>query len=152
MAGQPQSKTYGFDPENDESDAVRLLIGDTDPPTMQLYDSEIRYHLSAEGGVRCAAAAAAMSIAAKYAAQVDCATGSMRRSLSQRQKHFLDLAKRLRADADLYAAPTAGGLSRAEKITDSQDSDLLPPQFSIGMHDHEGATSDDDVDDLLGLP
>src|SRR5690606_38893818 len=58
--------------------AVRFEIGDTDADSQQFSDQQIEYALTAEGGVRGAAAACLESLARRYAHLADISTGDLR--------------------------------------------------------------------------
>ena len=139
--------TYGADPENVPLDHVRLLVGDTVCATAFLQDSEIDFFIAEEGGPEFAAPRAAEAIAALCARKIDVSTGKVRKSLSQQFDHYNSLAKKLRADASACVPFYAGGLSKAEKLSDSLDADLVQPTFRKGQMDNprKAMTRDESV-------
>lgn len=128
--------TYGADP-NEPIDRIRLLTGDTDVTAPLLQDEEIEFLVANEGPIYMAAAAAADAIAGKFARKVDTRVGGISKSNSQATDHYLKLAKRLRSQqAEQAVSFYAGGLSKAEKRADAQDSDLPQPDFTRELHDN----------------
>lgn len=119
-------------------DRVRLYVGDTNSADPQLQDEEIAAILLDAPNVLRAAAEAAETIAAKVAREVTRAvTGASGLSInaSDRQQHYLTLAATLRRRAVRMggSAPFAGGISQAQKDTQTGDTDRVPPAFSRQM-------------------
>ena len=85
-------------------DIVRLKVGDTDASDQLLLDSEITALLTLHGTVAAAAPAAAEAIAAKFARGYNFKTDGQEFSRSDRVKHYLELAKRLRSNSGLSTA------------------------------------------------
>lgn len=77
---------------------VRLLVGDTDSIDQQLQDEEIYFVLGLQPTVNYAAAECADMLSAKYARQVNTENSLLRVSAAVRHTHYLNLAKRLRAN------------------------------------------------------
>lgn len=122
-------------------DEVRLLIGDTDTTDQQLQDEEIAFLLTDEGGTYRAAAAAAEAIAARYARKADYSLGrnALTESASQKQQHYLDLAKRLRQKAARRTVtPLAGGISVSQMESAEQNLDRVEPAFTRDMEQEPG--------------
>lgn len=122
---------YGGDPAGSQSDAVRLLIGDT-AATALLTDAEILWFISEHGATYRAAAAAARQLAAKYAGKAtDKTVGDLSLNYAERQKHYLTLAARLDREATARGgAIFAGGISQADKETREADTDRVKPAFT----------------------
>jgi len=118
---------YSGDPTSSTRDEVRFLIGDTDSTDAQLQDLEVDYLLTKYTTAAKAALAACLALASKYARLCDKAVGDLRISYSQRQKHYLDLARELRAR--VAVRPYAGGLSASEKESVNDDTDRIVPAF-----------------------
>ncbi|GIV81724.1 MAG: hypothetical protein KatS3mg051_1188 [Anaerolineae bacterium] len=133
--------TYSGDPAASSRDAVRFLIGDTDTNDQQITDEEIAWLLAQNGNTYVAAAAACESIAAKYARNVDASVDSARVDASQRQAHYLALAKKLRSRAAYAAVPFAGGISESDKDTREDDTDRVEPAFTRDLHRNPGTVS-----------
>lgn len=141
------TRTYTGNPATIERDAVRWLIGDTDNTSWKTTDEEIAFALGEEPNVYFAAAMCAKSIGSKFATLVDKSVGDLKISYGQRQSQYRDLAR----DLELRGTARVGsilatGISRAEVRTEEQDTDRLPPAFSIGQDDNPGAGQPGDND------
>jgi len=134
---------------------VRLLIGDNDSADYVLQDVDVAFFLDeANNDIYLAAVMAAESIAAKYARQVTNSQSdvhgnhTLTRNYSDRHKHYLDLAKRLeqrRTSTNMQKMSTgvyAGGISRADKVTRSGDTDKTLAAFTRTLHKNIGDTGD----------
>ena len=82
-------------PLTDDTDKVRLLIGDTDSDDWLLSDDEVDFFITEHSDLNIAAAAAAEAIAASFARGYDFATDGQSFNRSQRVQHYLDLAAKL---------------------------------------------------------
>ena len=140
---------YSHAPDpSDPVSMVRFLVGDVDSSNPILTDSEILAITTLQPVITYAAAAAADTIAARYAIQVDTAIGRTRISLSDRFDHFKQLADRLRETAgdlpggDGTGIPTVsmfvGGISVSANEAMADDTDRVQPSFTIGMDDNPG--------------
>lgn len=129
--------TYSGDPSTSEKDALRFLIGDTDPDDPLLSDSEVEFLINRMRDVDLAAAEAAYSLAGRYSRMADKSVGDLSISLSQKAAAFLELADKLRRKAQVLAVPFAGGISLKQKATIEADSDRVPPAFSRDMFKNE---------------
>lgn len=116
---------------------LRLMIGDTDTDQQLMQDEELTYWLDTEGGVRQAAIAALEALAAIWSKKADRTIGPLSIKYSQMSANFCSRAQGLRIDRlALDAEPYAGGLSRAEKEVDDQDTDLVRPYFRRSRFEH----------------
>ena len=115
---------------------VRFLVQDTLSPG-DLQDEEITYLLTVHGSPEGAALAAARSVYARYARQVNKAVGDLRLSYSDRAKAWREVLDQLVAQADSTNPRTiyVGGVERADRVADDEDPDLEQPTFEVGMHD-----------------
>lgn len=122
---------------------VRLIVGDISKNRPRLSDGEINFFLTEEGSVRRASVRAAESIAAIFADKVDQSVGKIRISFSQRFKHFTELAKRLSRNANQgsLAGAFSGGISKADKQTDENNSDFPKHFFTRDLHDSRFAST-----------
>ena len=127
--------SFTYDPSSSGLSYVRLRVGDTSSGSARLSDEEITTLLSVAGNRTIAAALAAESIAGKFSRSVDKTVGRLSLSLGKASQSYFDLARRLRLEANLQAAPYAGGLSESEKDSDIADSDLVRPAFRRGEFD-----------------
>lgn len=128
-----------YDPTlTEDRDKVRALVGDTsgDASTEHLADGVYDWLLTVYPSVFRAAAAAARSIASKFAAKASRkVVGSLQLEYQRNAEHFLAVADDLEAQATAAAAPIpyAGGISKSEKRADKQDTDLVQPRFYRGQ-------------------
>lgn len=150
MSSKIVNWTYGRDPTGSTRDAVRLLIGDTNPEDKQLDDDEIAWLLSDNGGPLNASIAAAVGLAAMYARFYDSTEvgpdGKPKRSSSNKEslsKHYLDLAERLMMQRRRKGAiAQVSGQTVADKLAAESRTDLVRPFFRRDMMDY-GATYQD---------
>ena len=157
-----------LDPPTTQSyiDSVRFLVGDTDTTDQQLQDGEIiglltQNATSTSNGfttppgsvttfpvvgqsysVYEAAIMACTTLAAKYSRRVAMTVGDLSKSAGDMAKHYIELRKTLRVDAQRHNTPKpyAGGLLKSELENDETNDDLNTPQFSIGMDDNPDGT------------
>lgn len=121
-------------------DAVRLLVGDNDQTDQQTSDEEIAFNLSEQGdNVYEAAALTAWQLSGKYSRQADLSYDSVKESLSQKSKQYLELATRLERRADKSSGmgvPSAGGVSIDAMDDADDDTDRPEPAFERGQFRH----------------
>ena len=126
--------TWTYDPsllQTDQLTQLRLMIGDTDSNQKLVQDEELEYWLSSEESLVPAAISALEALAATYSSRADRTIGPLSIKWSQLSANFCSRAQGLRVDRlALKAQPYAGGLSRAEKQTDTQDTDRVEPFFT----------------------
>jgi hypothetical protein len=132
--------SYSVNPEGNNRDAVRLLIGDTDTNDQQLQDEEVDYFLSLFGvagasrvvpaAIRCCEA-----LAAKYARQVDTTNQGLSVDASKRSEHYRKLADDLRDLETTVAEVFLGGSKFSEAKKMDENTDLIPPVFRRGLDD-----------------
>lgn len=90
--------SYSGDPSTSTKDAVRFLIGDTDPDDPLLSDEEMQYVIQSAGSTSVYQAAhdACYHVAAMYARMATSkSVGDMSLSYSDRAKGYFDLANEL---------------------------------------------------------
>jgi hypothetical protein len=113
--------------------AVRFLVGDTDPLDVQVQDDEIAFALTESGdNVYEAGAYCCRAIAAKYSRRVDTELdGALSASYSDLHSHYLALAESLEAESKKQSGlgVKAGGLSKAAISVVRQDTDRVTPSF-----------------------
>lgn len=134
--------TFTYDPRllaTNTTTQVRMMIGDTDSSDPLFQDEEIAYALTQRPTALGAAADCCRSLAAKFSRQVDSAIGDLRASFSQKYDHFLALSYQLDAKATEQGGgtPYAGGISEIDKENQQEDTDRVPPQYTLGMTDNE---------------
>ncbi len=133
--------TWSYDPSlaaGGGKDAVRLLIGDTDPTDQLLYDEEIVFCLGQETTLHRAASKAATLVAAKLSRGVFVSDGGSSVAAAQRTEAYRKLAADLLESDGRNAAPLlyVGGISVAEIESRRCDPDRPADSFAVGMHDH----------------
>ena len=135
---------YSGDPNRNERDKVRFLIGDTCKESPLVQDEEISFALSRFSEVELAAALCCRAIAAKFSRQVNTTVGGVSRACSDLAKAYAARAKELDPDdtttggASALVLPSFGGLSISEKTALDSDTDATPVNFKIGMDDIPG--------------
>ena len=156
--------TYTGNPSDNDLDAVRFLIGDTQESEPLLTDEEITF-LNAQWtlsfSVYWTAAMACETIAARFAREVTFNSDSQTISTSELQDKYLKQAERLRVLHMSFnqgaGVIEVGGITRGE----THDPTVKPLAFGRSMHDHyeageqdQGTYFDDPVpggyDPLLG--
>jgi hypothetical protein len=131
--------TYSGDPAASARDAVRFLIRDTDHDNQQISDEEVAWLLSENGNnVYLAGASAATTVSAKLSNQVRTKTvGALSITYAARAQEYRTLASDLEAAANKKTAIAvySGGISRADKDLQEEDTDWDQPAFRREMHD-----------------
>lgn len=134
--------TYDGNPAASERDAVRFLVGDTDPTEPLLGDAEIEWVITtweAKGHVYFYASVCAEIIAARFARETTISADGQTVSMSELQEKYLRLAQTLNSQYEQLLASGvgihAGGMSAGEH----RDGDLLPLAFGTQMHDNHRA-------------
>lgn len=135
-------------PTTDDSDAVRVLVGDLSTSTSGelLSDGVYDFLVSRTDTIDEAAAEAARSIAGKFSKDADKRVGRLRISLSQKAKAYLSLAERFDQGvqtANLVAvSPYLGGQSKSDKEAVEEDSDRVDTWFKRESWDFPGGITD----------
>ena len=133
--------SYTGDPSTSEEDAVRFLVGDTDPNSYFLNDAEIKFLLDSahsigvSNPVLMAAGTAAESIAAKLAREISYSADGVSVSGDTLASKFYTVAEKIRTlslRSDVAAAPSVGGILVGEVY----DPSIRPLTFAAGMHDN----------------
>lgn len=120
---------------------VRMLIGDTTYGDQLLLDAEVKYFVDNEANYSLAGAAAAKTLAMKFARKADKAIGDLRITYGHMVDNYLKLSKELRTAA-LRSAPVnvyAGGISVSDKDTVEANSDRVTPAFYREQFDYPGS-------------
>lgn len=126
-------------PAASDKDAVRFLLGDTNPTTALVQDEEIEWMLSKwkpiYNSVEYVASAVADAISGKFAREANYSADGVSIGLANLAQQFRDLAANLRSQhKSLLAggAPDVGGIAPGEQTAD----DIAPFDFGTGMHDN----------------
>lgn len=137
---------WSGNPDVDESDAVRALVGDMDPENPLLEDRVYTMICANESRLYSRGAMAAQMLAGKYARDITTRVGDLWYEAKTRSGHFLDLARRLRIEGQrrAVATPFVGGANVTDKETRAADTSVVQPAFTVGMMDHEPSTESAD--------
>lgn len=127
--------TYSGNPNYSAKDQTRFLVGDTNRRDQLLSDQEIEWLLSQyNNSPMNAAIRAAETIISKFSRLADETVGKVSIEFSQKAKAYATTLIMLRNRLAMEdAAPFAGGISRMQKYTNNQDSDLVRPDFTKHM-------------------
>ena len=131
--------SYGGDPTVNTKDAVRMLIGDTDPTDPLLFDGEIHYFLNQynnaplNSAIRCAEV-----LLAKFSRMVNESVGGVRIDFTDRLKNMQALKQTLilrlaTEDAQHYC----GGINRSDVLQNIQNSNRVCPDFTKHMMENQ---------------
>jgi hypothetical protein len=128
---------YGGNPQSSASDAVRAMVGDTDPAAPLLDDNTYVFILATETNEYARASMAAQSLAGKFAQQFNKRIGDFWRDAKPIFEHYAALAKdyRRQARVRINAQPFAGGVNVADVEASRADDTIVQPRFEIGMID-----------------
>jgi hypothetical protein len=135
--------SYSGDPSTSNLDAVRFLIGDTDPNYYFLNDAEINYLLSTSAStssdnqpdVPSVAGAAAETIAANLSREISYSADGVSVSGDTLASKYFEVAEKIRTLArrtDVVGAPDVGGILVGEVYDDT----IRPLVWAVGMHDN----------------
>jgi hypothetical protein len=118
---------------------VRRLVGDVIGNEPQLQDEEINFALTQRSSIYGAAAECCRAIASQYSRKANTAIQGMSVTYSSQAQAYLKMAVTLDAQASARGAgamPYAGGISESDKEVQEQDSDRVPPQYTLEMNDN----------------
>lgn len=136
--------SYSGNPGHSSLDAVRFLIGDTDPSDVIFQDAELAYLIAqyAPGAVINAAIQACEAALAKFARLVDEKAGGVDLKFSQKTKQYTltrdELRRRLLV-TDMN--PFCGGISIAQKEANRENTDTVRPDFTKHMMENHQNSS-----------
>lgn len=123
-------------PSNSTADAVRFLIGDTHDLTPIFTDTEIAWFITENGDKYAAAAAACERLAVEIAGIEGAKIGNV--VVGQTADGYLRMAAMYRQKSAMrYAAPFAGGISKAQKDATAANADLVKPAFTRRLFEGE---------------
>lgn len=109
---------------------VRALIRDPEGGTPEISTTDIETLLEVHSNrVKPTAAAAALNIAAKYAAKKDISGGGASVKNSQHFQHWMSLARALGAKGTVTTGPALSGVSQREMAAVGADSDRVPSRI-----------------------
>jgi hypothetical protein len=129
-------------PADNTKDEVRFLVRDTDSTDQLLSDEEIYYLLSIFPNPIAAAAMGCETLSTKFARDAsDKTVGDLKINLTEKSKAFSEQASRLWYLSRLYRGRPqvyAGGISKADKQSQEQNTDRVDPDFYKHMNDFPG--------------
>ena len=143
------SFTFTNDPANSNRDAVRILIDDRTDTGHQLSDETIAWLIADHNGLYYAAAQGADIIAGQFSDAVsEKSVGDLKikKGAGDPVAKYKALAAQLRTQAAIKGFKAfSGGITISGKQTELDDTDRLPDEAAIGMHDNDdhlaGSTS-----------
>jgi len=135
--------TYFSDDLTTTLNQVRRLIGDVNSTSAEFQDAEINFFIDQEANIFGAASLASEALAAKYADQVDKEVDDLKIRASQKHAHYEALSTKYRATSKVKGSPQvfAGGISKAQKLTEQQDTDRVEPDFSRDQFEYDGTNT-----------
>ena len=129
-------------PGASDKDAVRFMVGDTNPATALVSDEEINWMVTkwmpVHGTIEYVASVIAESIGAKFAREASISADGVSVSLANLGNQFRELAVSLRSQHKsllVGGTPDVGGITPGEQT----DADIAPFDFGTGMHDNREA-------------
>ncbi len=137
--------SYSGDPSQGDKDAVRFLIQDVDEASPLVSDEEIAYTLTLCGSPLTAAIRCLKALVVRYSQLANKSVGDLSIDYTARAQNFRMLAKDLEKDLVTEGGNVgifAGGISVAQKDTEREDTDRVPPSFKKGITDND-STEDD---------
>lgn len=129
--------TYSGNPGSSVRDAVRFLVGDTNPKSQLLTDEEIQYLIGENGATKTIVIAidAVEKILAKLSTEYDQSVGAVSYSLNQRIENYRKLLVDLRRKSVVTGAtPYCGGISISDKCNRKSNPDRTIPKFTVDLH------------------
>lgn len=137
--------TYGGDPSRSPLEAVRYLLGDTEPAEPLTTDEEITWVMEefSDKTPYYQAAQIARNIAARLAREVSFSSDGQSVSLSEIQQKYTLLAKDLMDQHDELAGEGASVIVGGMLVNEYIDPTVKPFAFGTGMHDNPDAGQQD---------
>lgn len=146
--GNGKKFTYGGDPAARPIDAVRFLVGDTNPKRPLLDDREVAYAIAQNPDANLAAASLAEHLFGVFTSKGDFSVGPVSKSFSKVAELFKKKADQLRGEACLSAVPSFPATQIASNEALQQDNSLTDPNFTVGLSDNPFAVQlNDDLDE-----
>ncbi len=134
---------YDGDPQNSDSDAVRMLLRDTSTSASILTDNEVNWLLDTHSSVYLAAAAGADMLASQYADAVvservgdlSLVRGSQAGDVASQYRKLGQQYRAQAARSDPFT-PYSGGISRDDKQTQRDDTDWDKVDVALKQDDN----------------
>jgi len=120
--------SYSGNPKGNEVDAVRFLIGDTNPKDKQISNCEIEFQLDEQGSVLEAAICCVQGLIALYARDFD---DNLKTKSAQVTANYREMLKTLEEKRNSNLDPIyVGGISESDKAINEADEDRVKPMFT----------------------
>lgn len=134
--------SYSGDPADDDLNAIRFFVQDTDVEDQLITDEEIEFLYNlwtpVYGNNMMVASMVAEAIAAKFTREVAYSADGVSVAVQELQQHYNDLASSLRDQYKQYDIGS-GNMVQGVLYSDSVDPLIKPTIFSIGMNDNRRA-------------
>jgi hypothetical protein len=129
--------SYSGAPADNDRDAVRLYIGDTNEADEDLGDAEIEWALEQEGSVLQAAISCATALVARHSNVDSYRIGNVQVQEGFKAEKYQALVdrRRLKLTTDGVTA-VAGGISAEDKAEVEADGDRVAPHFEVGLFEN----------------
>ena len=125
-------------PDNNSTDLIRFLIGDTIESDPLLQDEEVNYFLNTvKLSINASACECVLAIIAKISREYDQSVGPVKYTLSQRVKHFKELLKKLEVKRSTGVSPYCGGISISDTESIKSDTDRIEPRFTRDLDEKD---------------
>lgn len=119
-----------------DRDAVRFILGDTDPHRPLLGDREVDFAISKNPNQNLAAAFLADHLFGLFVGKGDISVGPVSKSFSKVAELFRQKALQLREEAAKLAVPSFPATRVSTKDALALDESLTDPSFIIGISDN----------------
>jgi len=129
--------TWTGNPAASIIEAIRWEVGDTASANPKFSDEEVQYAYDQEGSVLGAAAHLCEQLSSRYAESINRQLGSLRVDARDMTTSYANKAAALRKSAVKYAVPYGGGISLSKQELFDADTDIIPAQFDVGIHDNK---------------
>ncbi len=129
--------SYTGAPGNDDRDAVRFLVGDTNPADEDATDAEIEWALEQEGSVMQAAISVATALTARFSNVDTYRIGNVQVQEGFKAEKYANLTDRLRMKLAIDGVTVvAGGIAVEDKADVVADPDRVAPHFTVGLFEN----------------
>jgi hypothetical protein len=140
--------SYTGQPGSRQIDAIRFIVGDTDPTDQLVTDEEIQYMLNRHGSVNRTSAEVARAIAAKFARLMSRSIGGLTADFSAKYRQYMELAANLTGNEESEpVSPFISGFNRTQKESVELESDRETTFSRKGIHDNNRVYPADDFND-----
>lgn len=145
MAASSIRFSYAGDPSATPVDAVRFMVGDTNPDRPLLDDREIAYAIAQNPNQSIAAATLAEHLFGRFSSQADVSVGPVSKSFSKIAEMYKSKAEQLRCNAAMFATPSFPATKIGTKEALDLDETLTRPSFLVGQSDNPFAVQINNV-------